>query len=824
MICSVCTEEMGGEENVVVFACSHSFHTECFRSFLLRSENRRSCPLCRSMWDGGCSFCSTLLDAVSSNHIACFRSLARSRYSVFLNTGVSYPHIGGEGCPTSLVEKGIEKDSSLVLEEIFRAFGPSAFVGVGFSSSLLDVEEATCLTLACEQRASSCAKWLLDKNLFTKEDRTSALHVSLANSCVRISEYILDSGVDLSNLDSDGDSLLFNASSSGLASSVSLLLRNRADPNGGRREEPPIVAAIRSPSPLRSVPPLVAGGAFLSPLVLMEAARRSDLLLVDFLINCGCEVNGRQGRGTCRSALEAACDSGSQRMVFYLLSKGANPGEEGSKNCLYLSCRSGMGEVTLLLLLSLGANPNWHSRPFRTPMLECCKKGWKEGVELLLSPTRNGTFLKTSPRLSTRWAQEAARSGSAEVLDFLFKEVGDEVDIQKVMRAALTGKVFSATVFGVLKERGGRIGEGYSISSSAIRGMGSSMMYALFASPPPPSKVEECILAILEEFSDREADRRAVQAEDLVRAGGRGIVSYKGSEGRTLLHLTSSLFCREWARRLSSLLLDYGADPDAKDKEGKTPLFHCMTEECASLLVMRGASLSLRNSEGKSLLHSLAEEGRASVIMGRGWKKEEEEEVRRQAREATLDSWPLGAACKWEDEEGIVSLIRLGADPNAWVGKECPLTLAAKEARSEIVTCLLSERAKPSEEVLLCVLFQDWEEDKERDEVEFMCCVDLMTREWKAASKSPTLLPSSVPLRVLDILSKEGGDVFKTGVETEALREAFLSAGVLERATAMREQAKKEGTTISFLDFLFDEETKKISCLSCESFKWGKHT
>jgi cytohesin len=64
-------------------------------------------------------------------------------------------------------------------------------------------------------------------------------------------------------------------------------------------------------------------------------------------------------------------------------------------------------------------------------------------------------------------------------------------------------------------------------------------------------------------------------------------------------------------------LLSCGADPDARDKEGVTPL-HCAAANCryalAQLLVQHGADPNARNNEGKTPLDLVNCPGKVHVF------------------------------------------------------------------------------------------------------------------------------------------------------------------------------------------------------------------
>ncbi len=56
--------------------------------------------------------------------------------------------------------------------------------------------------------------------------------------------------------------------------------------------------------------------------------------------------------------------------------------------------------------------------------------------------------------------------------------------------------------------------------------------------------------------------------------------------------------------RVAKLLLEHGADPHARDHEGKTPLHHAAQSslDCVKLLLAAGADIKARDHEGHGVI------------------------------------------------------------------------------------------------------------------------------------------------------------------------------------------------------------------------------
>ncbi|BFZ64817.1 hypothetical protein YB2330_005970 [Saitoella coloradoensis] len=81
--------------------------------------------------------------------------------------------------------------------------------------------------------------------------------------------------------------------------------------------------------------------------------------------------------------------------------------------------------------------------------------------------------------------------------------------------------------------------------------------------------------------------------------------------GYTPIHAAASYNHVDLLKQLLSLP---GANPNAGDSDGDTPLYVCETVECAQLLLEAGADPSWRNKEGKSVLEHFEEEGDALAV------------------------------------------------------------------------------------------------------------------------------------------------------------------------------------------------------------------
>jgi hemoglobin len=129
-----------------------------------------------------------------------------------------------------------------------------------------------------------------------------------------------------------------------------------------------------------------------------------------------------------------------------------------------------------------------------------------------------------------------------------------------------------------------------------------------------------------------------------------------GSRGQTLLHDAAMAGEGE----LAATLIRFGADPDAKEREGHTPLYYASTGEVARVLLAAGATVDVTSGPTRGTpLHQAARRGYAPVaaaLLDHGANIEA-----RDAKEQT----PLRRAVNCRQLPVVQLLIQRGANPHA---------------------------------------------------------------------------------------------------------------------------------------------------------------
>src|SRR6516165_6590761 len=136
----------------------------------------------------------------------------------------------------------------------------------------------------------------------------------------------------------------------------------------------------------------------------------------------------------------------------------------------------------------------------------------------------------------------------------------------------------------------------------------------------------------------------------------RSCVRLVGLRGQTLLHDAAMVGEAE----LAAVLIRSGADPDAKEAEGHTPLYRASSGDVARVLLAAGATVDIASGPTRgTALHQAARRGYVSVaqaLLDHGATIDA-----RDAKEQT----PLRRAVNCRQLQVVRFLVRHGADPHA---------------------------------------------------------------------------------------------------------------------------------------------------------------
>jgi cytohesin len=144
---------------------------------------------------------------------------------------------------------------------------------------------------------------------------------------------------------------------------------------------------------------------------------------------------------------------------------------------------------------------------------------------------------------------------------------------------------------------------------------------------------------------------------------------------------------------IADLLLAKGANVNARDKSGATPLHQAALKgnlAFVTLLLQHGADVNARDGDGATPLHNAALSGHrevAALLLDKG--------ADREARDTETGATPLYQAAAWGRTALVELLIKRGADVNARnKGGDTPLAAAVKNGFPEAAAILKQHGAR----------------------------------------------------------------------------------------------------------------------------------
>lgn len=105
------------------------------------------------------------------------------------------------------------------------------------------------------------------------------------------------------------------------------------------------------------------------------------------------------------------------------------------------------------------------------------------------------------------------------------------------------------------------------------------------------------------EYRYRDADGARVECVRLLVQAGAN-VNARDKNGNTPLHET-------FLTDVEEELLKFGADVNARNNDGETPIFTTVDDDALTLFIEHGADLTIRNNKGKTVMQAAEEEGPA---------------------------------------------------------------------------------------------------------------------------------------------------------------------------------------------------------------------
>lgn len=463
------------------------------------------------------------------------------------------------------------------------------------------------------------------------------------------------------------------------------------------------------------IPPDAAAGRYVSPLHL--AAHYGDLAICKLLVARGADVNSKLPtenslwiHPTQRMPLHHAAESGNGELVRFLVEHGAQTNVADSEGQTPLLVASRHADTTVVeTLLSHGAAANAADKEGRTALHHAADRQDVSMVETLLShgadADRKSREGRTPTSIATANGSEeivrlltnrggrvtihaAAGMGDLAALERLVKEGANvnrlDVQGQTALHAAANAGQLEAVRW--LVEHGAwmDLTDDKDASALSLAYRNAFEMHVNLSRQSNAADLERKYKAVMAYLIGRGAKpefaygipQEQVQAHskevaDLLIEAGPDMGLCHDSQA-TLLHRAAW-----WGKKkVVEDLIELGADIDATDRVGGTPLHAAVQEGCTSywdviegprvdvmeLLLERGAKVDVANKHGRTPLHGAANRG---------------------------------------DANAVNLLIEHGANVNAGDAENrTPLDLATGRGHQEVVDLLVSKGAKTVEERL----------------------------------------------------------------------------------------------------------------------------
>ncbi|MHC4540014.1 MAG: ankyrin repeat domain-containing protein [Planctomycetota bacterium] len=442
-----------------------------------------------------------------------------------------------------------------------------------------DNSGGTPLHVAAASGQRKVVELLLAKGADIKEKAvvsTTALHLATMRRRYDIVEFLLDRGADINSAQSDGRTALHLAAERGHDAVAALLIARGADVNAESRdgETPLDVAALAGETKICTI--LIAKGAKVNSLC--SSVAMGDLAEVQNSIKKTTDINVKN------LALRVAAACGQEDIVKLLLSRGAQVSatRKDGEMPLHLAARGGYENLVRLVLES-GANVNARDHSGYTPLHCAAEKGHEDVAALLIA---KGADVHAEDRGRWRPFDYAAGRDYKDIVQLLLDkgaslDVNGRYDWTPLMSAAWSGHKDLAEL---LVQRGADVNErmpgGWSpVLSAAHRG--HTDILALLLAHGAEANVEDrwgwsalhyaTGPDITKLLLGKGADPNVVERE----GGGTPLhfAAGGGKEGKDY-------------KTMAELLIRHGADVNARDWEGNTPLYWAQEEDNTDIVAL----------------------------------------------------------------------------------------------------------------------------------------------------------------------------------------------------------------------------------------------
>jgi ankyrin repeat protein len=423
---------------------------------------------------------------------------------------------------------------------------------------------------------------------------------------------------------------------------------------------------------------------------------KNDKAEVDRLLQQGADVTGGGQLAPLRDAVWAD----KYDMAAHLISKGALRKENPAILCSILSTAAANGDAAMVkLLLENGANANGDDDRGERPLFWAAGASSKDAAEMLIARGADVNWKGKSGRTPLMQTSNWARSDVARLLISKGAKVNEmDSDGWTALDLCLWERMIRLRDFLEWDEPRLRISPESAVASLDAIDRGGQTDPALEKASQSYRCYARCreLVSLLRDsgaqvdvFSAamlRDAEALAhLLREDPKRANA------VGNESMAPLHL-ALLDSRSDPKPVMELLLAAGANPNAKNESGDTPLMMSIKfgrRDLVEALIAKGAKPDEKGSTGRTPLRLAASQGHveiAELLISKGANVNALDDAR---------DTPLIAAVAQGRLEIAELLISKGADVNAFDGARATALIAAvRKNRTDMAAMLISKGAQ----------------------------------------------------------------------------------------------------------------------------------
>lgn len=433
----------------------------------------------------------------------------------------------------------------------------------------------------------------------------------------------------------------------------------------------PLIKAILQDN-LAEVEALLADGAEVNPsswneqVPLVAAVYKENIEIIEKLIAAGANLDKLDFSMDSRP-MGMAIEQNNQQLVKLLLDAGASPeGGDLSYTGLTLAIEKNNLEI-VKILLEAGADPNIDMEDYDRAIMHAA---WCGNLEIVKVLVEYGADVSAWGEGDTA-IMSAANNAHQEIYDYLHPLVDAETrryadkngqkEIEKAIKRKarknnkLAEKLGDAAMYGNLAKVEQLIAKGAEVNAITECGKTPMMLAAMYGHK-----------SVIETLINAGADPNLGADEDL-------------EEGDTaLMYVITSFFASNQAE-IIKLLINRGADINARNQQGKTALSLAVgNADITKVLIEAGADVNIRDNEGNT------------AMMLSNWAVEQ---LLRKAgaSEEGLNDVALVEAARTGNLNKVRELLQVGANFNYSDGKA--LVEAAGKGHLEIVDCLIQAGA-----------------------------------------------------------------------------------------------------------------------------------